>query len=640
MSCFKLSAQEEESEKVLETVKEKGEVNIPYRMHLKKDGTLFYVDISLYAIQLNGKDIVYAVSKDITNSVNTRYELERELLINKTLAQLSNRLILPNLSIKEMASNVFIASLKLSDSELGYVSEIDKVTRENIAHIFSELIGKACGLGKSDKKTVFSYDENEAFSKIFEHVSDMDKPFFSNDFSKHPLFRDLPEEFVSLRNFLLVPVLYNKEVVGQITLANSPTNYTEEHSIAIQRVAELYALAIHRKRNEKERLKMEEELQQSEKMRMIGQLAGGIAHDFNNQLAGIIGNAELSLSDNLNNKSLNKRLNNIITVSRRASDLANQLLAFARKGNYLREIINLNSMVLEIISILERTIDKKITIKKNFETEVLSIEGDPNQIYSAVLNIAINARDALPDGGFISFNTSEVTIDDTSQYKNAEEASPGRYVKLEIADSGTGIEESILDRIFEPFFTTKEQGKGTGMGLSAVMGIVKMSGGIINVSSILGEGTVFTIFLPSKIKVEVLEKKQVFTIPKNKFSGTVLMADDEEMIIEFGEVMLRKFGFNVITASNGKEVLNLYMEHRDSIKFIILDVIMPQMDGEEALQKIIKLDPTSKVLMVTGYAGKHTPKKLKDLGAYDVIKKPFDISEIFSVIETLMKEIE
>jgi two-component system cell cycle sensor histidine kinase/response regulator CckA len=380
----------------------------------------------------------------------------------------------------------------------------------------------------------------------------------------------------------------------------------------------------------------EEKLQQAEKMQVIGQLAGGIAHDFNNQLATIMGNADLALCEDKDKNYINKCLKNIITVSKRAADLTGQLLAFARKGNYLKEDININRVVREVISMLERTINKKITVKSHLEADEYKISGDPTQIYSAIMNIGINARDALDEEGSIYFSTKVINISDFSEYKNAEDAEPGSYIELEITDSGTGIKQDVIDKIFEPFFTTKEQGKGTGMGLSAVLGIVKMHRGLINVSTSIENGTTFKLLFPSIS--DVIEEKQSgsHAISINKYEGTVLLADDEEMICAVGKAMLENEGFDVLTACNGEEAFNIYKERGHDIKFVILDVLMPVMDGKEALNKILEINPEAKVLITTGYMEDGPSRKLKEQGAFDILKKPFTIQALSEKVSELI----
>ena len=427
-------------------------------------------------------------------------DLQWELLVNRTLADLSHQLILPELSIKDMAYSVFVASKELTGSVHGYVSEIDRKTKENIGHTLSEMMGNSCRITGADGPIVFPCGKDGMYPKLWGHVLNTGEPFMTRDLNGHPEFSGLPQGHILMKDLLSMPVKYNNEVIGQIALTNASSQYTDKHLTAIQKVADIYALGIHRIREEIDRKIMEDGLRQTEKMQVIGQLAGGIAHDFNNQLGMIIGNAELSLislADNDINRSVIKRLKSIVEVSSRAGELTGQLLAYARKGYNIKKEINPGKIIHDVISVLERTIDKKITIEQDLHLSQQRIMGDPAQIYSAILNIGINARDAMPEGGKITFQTSEEIFNEFSELSLFENQALGKYVKIEISDTGSGINSEILSRIFEPFFTTKDIGKGTGMGLSAVQGIVKIHNGNISVSSKEGEGTTFTILFPS-----------------------------------------------------------------------------------------------------------------------------------------------
>jgi len=566
-------------------------------------------------------------------------KLQWELFENKILAVLAHQLISPELSIKDMAAGIFEASKQLTGSEHGYVSEIDRKTKDNVGHTLSAMMGKSCAETGLDTQIMFPCGENGIYPKMWGHALNTGEPFMTNDFSGHPMFSGLPEGHMPMKNFLSMPVKYNNEVIGQIALTNTPSGYTEEHLIAIQKVADLYALGIHRKREEVDRQLMETEIRQKEKMQVIGQLAGGIAHDFNNQLGMIIGNAELSLLsiiDNDTNKSVIKRLNSIIDVSSRAADLTKQLLAYARKGQYIKKDIDPGQIIRDVISVLERTIDKKISIKENLCPFRAKFIGDPNQIYSAILNIGINARDAMPDGGTLSFTTSEENIGELADFDNSHNLTHEKYLKIVISDTGCGINKEILNQIFDPFFTTKEIGKGTGMGLSAVQGIVKMHNGIISVSTKEGEGTTFTILFPSIKNPEKIDVPDNPIFPESKFKGTVILAEDEEILSKIEETMLMELGFNVITAGDGLDAVNLYKKNKGKIDLVILDLVMPQMGGKETIKLILEIDPEAKILIATGLITDNPEDLVRSSGVSGIIEKPFDYSDLHNKISNIL----
>lgn len=567
-------------------------------------------------------------------------QLQWELLVNKTLAALAHQLISPELSIKEMAVSIFEASRELTGSDHGFVSEIDRKTRDNIGHTISAMMGCSSAINEPYKCLTFASGENGINPKMWGHALNKGEPFLTNDFTEQFMSSGLPEGHVPMKNFLSMPVKYNNEVIGQIALTNTPSEYTEQHLLAIQKVADLYALGIHRKREEMDRKIMEDEIRQKEKMQVIGQLAGGIAHDFNNQLGMIIGNAELSLislSDNEINKPVIKRLKSIIKVSSRAAELTGQLLAYARKGYNIKKEINPDKIIYDVISVLERTIDKKISIIHELCFSGLSIIGDPTQIYSAILNIGINARDAMPHGGKISFKTSEENVDNLSEFNNPGKLTSGKYLKIEISDTGNGIKKEILDQIFDPFFTTKKIGEGTGMGLSAVQGIVKIHNGIINVSTIEGEGTTFTIHFPSVEKTGINNNTDDSVVHDSQLKGTVILAEDEEVLCKIEEAMLMELGLNVLTAADGREAVNLFKKHKGEIDLVILDLVMPQMDGKETLKRIQKINPETKILILTGSTTENPENFIKKHGVAGIIEKPFIYNDLHDIISAILK---
>lgn len=382
---------------------------------------------------------------------------------------------------------------------------------------------------------------------------------------------------------------------------------------------------------------MEEKLRQAEKMKAIGQLAGGIAHDFNNQLAAIMGTAELTLMQADDGEVVENGLKTILSISERVANLTKQLLSYARKGKYRNEEFDLNKVVTEVKTLLERTVDKVISLDFALDPSELLLEGDPNQVYSAILNIAINSRDAIEGEGHISISTGTKVIDDTSEFWDASDSEPGLYNYCRISDTGCGMEESVIRKAFDPFFTTKEQGKGTGMGLSAVLGIVKVHYGIIDVQSSQEEGTTFTLYFPSKKSAQLKSAEGFKLSDMKKYSGNVLVVDDEEILLDLCSMMLQTMGFTVFTATNGREGVNLFREKAKDIDLVLLDMLMPQMGGKEALIEILDINPEAKVLISTGYGGEDETLKVKELGARDIICKPFKIESLTKVIDKVLQ---
>jgi PAS domain S-box-containing protein len=349
-----------------------------------------------------------------------------------------------------------------------------------------------------------------------------------------------------------------------------------------------------------ERRELEDQLRQSQKLEAIGQLAGGVAHDFNNMLTIIIGYSDLLLRGLGQNEPMRLKVEEIKKAGERASSLTRQLLAFSRKQVLQPKVLQLNSVVTGVDKMLRRLIGEDIELLTVLATELGSIEADPGQIEQVIMNLVVNARDAMPQGGKLTIETKNVYLDE-SYAKNHIAVTPGAYVMLAVSDTGTGMDEKTKAHIFEPFFTTKEIGKGTGLGLSTVYGIVKQSGGDIWVYSEMGEGTTFKIYLP---QVDgVVESDEARHVPAGLLRGheTVLLAEDEEQVRQTTRTILEMDGYRVLEASGGSEALAIFKQHEGRIDLAITDVIMPQMSGQELAQSLKALCPDIKVLYVSGY---------------------------------------
>lgn len=388
-----------------------------------------------------------------------------------------------------------------------------------------------------------------------------------------------------------------------------------------------------------EKRELESELRQTEKMRAIGQLAGGIAHDFNNQLTGILGYAEL-LHDELEKENCSSMpfLNDIIRGVHRAATLTSQLLAFSRKGSFHSRVVNVHELIDEVSHLLERTIDKRISIRKTLSAVPPNTQGDPTQLQNALLNLALNARDALPDGGEIEFHTLNSDISNAFCEKHSLDIKPGRYLLLTVADNGIGMDNKTRQRIFEPFFTTKELGKGTGMGLAAVYGTIKSHKGVILVDSTPGQGTIFSIYLPL---VNHRAEEEPLIIPlssKERKAASILLVDDDEVVRSVVYRMLERSGYTVALCSDGLEAVDYYREHYEEIDLIILDLVMPVMGGKKVFPLLREINPEVIVLVSSGYSLEGEAQSIIDVGASGFIQKPFKKDTLIQRIHELLEE--
>jgi PAS domain S-box-containing protein len=376
---------------------------------------------------------------------------------------------------------------------------------------------------------------------------------------------------------------------------------------------------------------LESQLIQSQKMEAIGTLAGGIAHDFNNLMTTIQGNVSLMLFDIDRSHPNYENLKNIEKQIERGARLTSQLLGYAKKGKYQVEPMDLNEFVVETSEAFGRT-KKEISIHRQLTVDLAPIEVDQGQIEQVLLNLYVNAADAMPRGGRLDLKTANETHEaiKSKLYKPRK----GQYVLLSVADSGEGIDQKIQQRMFEPFFTTKELGRGSGLGLASVYGIIKGHGGYIEVESEKNRGTTFKIYFPASQKKITAPVDGSGDIVKG--SGTILLVDDEEMVLDIGAQLLNKMGYKVLQADSGDEALKLFEAHKDTIDLVILDIIMPEMGGGQLFDRLIQIQPDVKVLLSSGYSIDGEARELLQRGCKGFIPKPFSLKQLSrKVKETL-----
>ncbi|MFW5960556.1 MAG: PAS domain S-box protein, partial [Chitinivibrionales bacterium] len=392
-----------------------------------------------------------------------------------------------------------------------------------------------------------------------------------------------------------------------------------------------------RKETEAERNRLEAELHQAEKMDAIGQLAGGIAHDFNNMLSGIMGGAELLNEIIPDNRRYSKYLSMISDSAKRAADLADKLLTFARKQTTGSSSIDMHKTILETVTILQNTVDKRIQIKTDLDAGHSVITGDNTQFQSTLLNLGINASHAMPEGGVLSFRSQNTVLSQSYCDISRFDIEPGRYIEIDVCDNGQGIPQETIPRIFEPFFTTKEQGRGTGLGLAAAYGTIQQHKGAIDVSSKPDKGTCFQILLPlseSKEADSPIKKSIPSTLPQaNK---TILLVDDEPVIRSSAKAMLSSLGHKVIISINGKEAVEVFENKKEEIDLVILDMIMPVMNGREAFFRLKEIDQDTPVILSSGFTRNQDLSDLKNHGLDGTLSKPFNKQELNEAVSSAL----
>ena len=467
-----------------------------------------------------------------------------------------------------------------------------------------------------------------AFTKIFgwtlEEMKGKRMPFVpqSESESTMAIIRNLVEDGTQCQGFETKRYAKDGRLLD-VSISASRYNDHEGNPIG--------TLVILRDISEKKRL--ESQLQYIERMEAIGTLAGGIAHDFNNLMMGMLGNISLILYDIGSESPYYEKLKNIEKLIQSGSKLTSQLLGYARKGKYEVRPINLNQLVEESSETFGRT-RKEIVIHREFAEDLSSVMADEAQIQQILMNLFINAADAMPGGGDLFLKTLNVTHEDIGDkpYKPRS----GDYILLKVSDTGTGMGQKVMDRIFEPFFTTKDLGRGSGLGLASVYGIIKGHGGYIDVESKKGRGAIFSIYLPASEK----SIQKTLEIPERIMEGNenILLVDDEALVINVGVQLLKKLGYTVLEAQSGREAIKIFMEGNHAIDMVILDMVMPDMSGGEVYDRIKRIDSNVKVLLSSGYSIDGQATEILKRGCEGFIQKPYSMEDFSKKIREVLNK--
>jgi len=377
-----------------------------------------------------------------------------------------------------------------------------------------------------------------------------------------------------------------------------------------------------------EKKQLEAQFFRAQRMESIGTLASGIAHDLNNVLAPILMSVQL-LALKLPDEQARQWLKILEDNAKRGAELVKQVVSFARGVKGDRTLVQVRHIISEIKQIAKETFPKSIEIYTDIASDLWTVSGDATQLHQILMNLCVNARDALPDGGILSISAKNLFLDEQSARMNID-AKAGPYIVLSVSDTGTGIPPEILDRIFEPFFTTKELGKGTGLGLSTVMGIVKSHGGFVNVSSKLGQGTEFQVYLPA-LKQKPAPTVEDPEIPRGH-GEVILVVDDEAAIRQITQTSLEAYAYQVLTASDGIEALALYAQHKEEIQLVLIDMMMPVMDGLTTIRTLRKIQPQVKMVAVSGLVSNDKLVQARSLGVQRFLYKPYTTKELLKTI--------
>ena len=388
-----------------------------------------------------------------------------------------------------------------------------------------------------------------------------------------------------------------------------------------------------------DRLKLAQQFLRAQRMQSVGLLAGGVAHDLNNVLAPVLMALPL-LKAGLTVEQRDHLLQTLEQSVQRGANIVRQVLTFARGVEVRRALVQVRHLIREVVRIAEETFPRDILVRSSLPSELWPLEADPTQIHQVLLNLAVNARDAMPEGGQLTFAGGNVTLTESLEFQDFE-IPPGRYVRVSVADTGTGIPPEVVERIFEPFFTTKSPGKGTGLGLSTVLGIIKSHGGLVEVTSTPGSGSTFTVFLPAAPVGTPVPAPAEIPMPTRGRGETVLVVDDEAAILQVTQSSLQANGYQVLTAREGARALAVFNEHRGSIRAVVTDIMMPVMDGVALARALRQVAPSIPIIAATGL--KNPPgerdrvAELRDLGVAHFLYKPFHTEDLLKILDTVLQ---
>ncbi len=478
------------------------------------------------------------------------------------------------------------------------------------------------------------YLEFKNLGNLFGRVITTGNPVLSNDCRNDSRAGGVPAGHPPLHSFLGVPVTKENRVIGLIGVANRPGGYTEHEQTQLEILAQAAGVLFDGYQRDQHRESLEEQLRQAQKMEAIGRLAGGVAHDFNNLLTVIKGYSQL-LGEIPAPEAVKQPLAEIEKAADRAVSLTRQLLAFSRRQVLQPKVFDLNRLIQNMEPMVRRLIGEDVELRCHCDASPSTVKADMGQIEQVLMNLAVNARDAMPEGGRLTVRTATVhlTRHDVETYPGL---STGPFVLISVADTGLGMDASVMPHIFEPFFTTKEAGKGTGLGLSTVHGIVLQSGGAVGVESALRRGTTFRIYLPLSAEGLTAEAAAPAPAPLSA-SATILLVEDDAMVRELTGAVLRREGYEVLEASNSDEALAECRRFPRTIHLVLTDVVMPGLSGPETVLQLKALRPGIKTLFMSGYVGDAIVRHGVDEPGAAFLEKPFTPAALFQKVAEVLR---
>ncbi len=537
----------------------------------------------------------------------------------------------PTENIQELLDYTLEEAIALTGSTLGYIYFYNEAKREFTLNSWSKEVMHQCTVPISKKVCQL------ADIGIWGEAVRQRRPVVMNDFAApNPLKKGMPEGHPALHTFLTIPVTIEGHIVAVVGVANKQDAYNDADIRQLHLMMDAVWKIVHRKRAEEARVKLQAQFNQAQKMESIGRLAGGVAHDFNNMLGIILGYTEMALNRVAPSDPLHTELSEIFNAAKRSADITGQLLAFARKQTVTPRVLALNEAVEGMFKMLHRLIGENIDLIWIPQADLWPIKMDISQINQILVNLCVNARDAIVYEGKIVVETKNVTLD--AEYcANHAGCVPGEYVSLVVRDNGCGMDKETLDNLFEPFFTTKDLGKGTGLGMATVYGIVSQNNGFILVHSEVNQGAIFTIYLPRYTeKTELLPKKDA-TPPAGRDHETILLVEDETVMLNMTKEMLQLHGYTVLAAATPGEAIELAERHAGKIHLLISDVIMPEMNGRDMSQRLLAMHPDLKLLFMSGYTADIIAYQGVLAPGVNFIQKPFLTQDLATKVREVLE---
>lgn len=557
-----------------------------------------------------------------------------EFALNQALTMLSGSLVAQDHSIEQMALEVLDHARALTGSEHGFVSEIDPETRENVGYTLTEMMGAQCQVSGAQQRIRFAPLADGTYPGLWGQPLNTLRSVINNEAAEAT--RHLPSGHIPIERFLSVPVMFRGDLLGQIALANSHRAYRQDDVETLERLAELFAIAIHRKRETERTAALESHFSQAQKLEALGQLTGGVAHDFNNLLSVIAGSLEL-LQDETTDQALRQELlRDALQAVESGAALTGRLLAFARRQPLSVKPTNLAALIGQLEYLLRRALPEVVLLHCRCEPRLWTVNVDPNQIEHALLNLAINARDAMPDGGTLTICCENLLLDGAAQDRFPGIAA-GAYVVVSVVDTGTGMSREVRERALEPFFTTKAAGKGTGLGLSMVYGIVRQLGGDLRIDSIEGAGTTIRLFLPRLATADERANEGASIADETLGRPRILVVEDDPRMRKVTVNMLKRERYDIIEATDGPEALAHLTDPEASVDLLCTDVQLPgDMNGVDLAAVLRESRPEIKVLYVSGYAEDDALSCSPLHTGVRMIGKPFKRDELLAMVRELL----